>query len=208
MDDVEDDSQLRRGIPGRSLSSNTFSFFPFLTKPTHLPFIPSSLLPSSLRHLDNLSLSVAHKIYGIPQTINTANYVYFLAYQELFQFRRRKIAGRSRAGTGISLGAAGSSSIEGMDGKGKAKEDRSLKFPETIDGTMGRTGKQRDGKEEDVDLDGDENMDGERNGLNVDELGQEVFLDEIITGKSTSALGPTAREKSPRELLGNSDFKV
>lgn len=28
--------------------------------------------------------SVAHKVYGIPQTINTANYVYFLAFQELF----------------------------------------------------------------------------------------------------------------------------
>jgi len=45
MDDVEDDSQLRRGIP------------------------------------------VAHKIYGVPQTINTANYVYFLAYKELFALR-------------------------------------------------------------------------------------------------------------------------
>ncbi len=33
---------------------------------------------------------VAHKIYGIPQTINTANYVYFLAYQELFKFRQRE----------------------------------------------------------------------------------------------------------------------
>ncbi|KAG0140973.1 hypothetical protein CROQUDRAFT_674369 [Cronartium quercuum f. sp. fusiforme G11] len=41
MDDVEDGSDLRRGVP------------------------------------------VAHKIYGIPQTINSANYVYFLAYQEL-----------------------------------------------------------------------------------------------------------------------------
>jgi len=30
---------------------------------------------------------VTHKIYGIPQTINTANYVYFLAYQELFSLR-------------------------------------------------------------------------------------------------------------------------
>jgi geranylgeranyl diphosphate synthase type 3 len=30
-----------------------------------------------------LSGPVAHKIYGIPQTINSANYVYFLAYQEL-----------------------------------------------------------------------------------------------------------------------------
>lgn len=41
MDDVEDNSELRRGKP------------------------------------------VAHAIYGIPQTINTANYVYFLAMQEL-----------------------------------------------------------------------------------------------------------------------------
>lgn len=32
---------------------------------------------------------VAHKIYGVPQTINTANYVYFLAYQELAKLRRR-----------------------------------------------------------------------------------------------------------------------
>ncbi|KAG5635821.1 hypothetical protein H0H81_010008 [Sphagnurus paluster] len=45
VDDIEDDSQLRRGQP------------------------------------------VAHKIYGIPQTINTANYVFFLAYQELFTLR-------------------------------------------------------------------------------------------------------------------------
>ncbi|PFH50504.1 hypothetical protein AMATHDRAFT_60906 [Amanita thiersii Skay4041] len=45
VDDIEDDSQLRRGHP------------------------------------------VAHKIYGVPQTINTANYVYFLAYQELFALR-------------------------------------------------------------------------------------------------------------------------
>ena len=32
-------------------------------------------------------LAVAHKIYGIPQTINSANYVYFLAYKELFALR-------------------------------------------------------------------------------------------------------------------------
>ncbi|KAG1792816.1 isoprenoid synthase domain-containing protein [Suillus plorans] len=31
---------------------------------------------------------VAHKIYGVPQTINTANYVYFLAYKELSKLRR------------------------------------------------------------------------------------------------------------------------
>jgi len=45
VDDIEDDSQLRRGYP------------------------------------------VAHKMYGIPQTINTANYVYFLAYRELAALR-------------------------------------------------------------------------------------------------------------------------
>lgn len=45
MDDVEDNSELRRGLP------------------------------------------VAHTIYGIPQTINTANYVYFLAVQELLHLR-------------------------------------------------------------------------------------------------------------------------
>ena len=30
---------------------------------------------------------VAHCIYGIPQTINTANYVYFGAYKELAALR-------------------------------------------------------------------------------------------------------------------------
>ncbi|KAJ3731569.1 isoprenoid synthase domain-containing protein [Lentinula guzmanii] len=46
VDDIEDDSQLRRGRP------------------------------------------VTHKVYGIPQTINTANYVYFLAFQELSTLNR------------------------------------------------------------------------------------------------------------------------
>ncbi|KAG1782064.1 isoprenoid synthase domain-containing protein [Suillus placidus] len=32
---------------------------------------------------------VTHKIYGVPQTINTANYVYFLAYKELAKLRRQ-----------------------------------------------------------------------------------------------------------------------
>ena len=32
-------------------------------------------------------MPVAHKIYGVPQTINSANYVYFLAFQELFKLR-------------------------------------------------------------------------------------------------------------------------
>ncbi|GBE83942.1 Geranylgeranyl pyrophosphate synthase [Sparassis crispa] len=63
VDDIEDDSQLRRGIP------------------------------------------VAHKIYGIPQTINSANYVYFLAYQALFVLRS---------------GIGPSSELE-MEGKGKKR---------------------------------------------------------------------------------------
>lgn len=45
IDDIEDNSQLRRGRP------------------------------------------VAHKIYGIPQTINSANYVYFLAFQEILALK-------------------------------------------------------------------------------------------------------------------------
>jgi len=32
-----------------------------------------------------LATPVSHKIYGVPQTINSANYVYFLAMNELFQ---------------------------------------------------------------------------------------------------------------------------
>ncbi|CAH7672894.1 geranylgeranyl diphosphate synthase, type III, partial [Phakopsora pachyrhizi] len=50
MDDVEDGSELRRGVP------------------------------------------VAHKIYGIPQTINSANYVYFLAYQDLSNLKPAKLS--------------------------------------------------------------------------------------------------------------------
>ncbi|PAV23079.1 terpenoid synthase [Pyrrhoderma noxium] len=45
IDDIEDDSQLRRGEP------------------------------------------VAHKIYGVPQTINCANYVFFQAFKELLKLR-------------------------------------------------------------------------------------------------------------------------
>lgn len=50
MDDVEDNSDLRRGIP------------------------------------------VAHKIYGVPQTINTANYVYFLVFSEIFRMNEDSTA--------------------------------------------------------------------------------------------------------------------
>ncbi|KAG2347359.1 terpenoid synthase [Suillus weaverae] len=42
---------------------------------------------------------VTHKIYGVPQTINTANYVYFLAYKELAKLRRQcEDGGEARAG--------------------------------------------------------------------------------------------------------------
>lgn len=64
MDDVEDDSHLRRGLPGSFLHA-------------HLPR-PLHWRPTCLWYY-----TVAHKIYGVPQTINSANYVYFLAYQEL-----------------------------------------------------------------------------------------------------------------------------
>ncbi|KAH9965450.1 terpenoid synthase [Russula dissimulans] len=47
IDDIEDNSQLRRGRP------------------------------------------VAHKIYGVPQTINSANYVYFLAFQEILDLKEK-----------------------------------------------------------------------------------------------------------------------
>ena len=36
---------------------------------------------------DVVAAAASHKIYGIPQTINSANYVYFLAYRELFALR-------------------------------------------------------------------------------------------------------------------------
>ncbi|UZJ51279.1 hypothetical protein CBS101457_000599 [Exobasidium rhododendri] len=53
VDDVEDDSTLRRGAP------------------------------------------VAHTVYGVPQTINTANYVYFLVFAEVFAMSRGETALKS-----------------------------------------------------------------------------------------------------------------
>lgn len=79
MDDVEDSSDLRRGIP------------------------------------------VAHKIYGVPQTINSANYVYFLAMRELYTFR--------------SCGPRTRSEGEGKGkGKGKGREEEK-DLDEVITGT-------------------------------------------------------------------------
>ena len=59
IDDIEDGSHLRRGVPG----SLHFFFY-------------------SLRTGSILS-EAAHTIYGIPQTINSANYMYFLVLQNL-----------------------------------------------------------------------------------------------------------------------------
>lgn len=73
MDDVEDNSELRRGTP------------------------------------------VAHTIYGVPQTINTANYVYFQAVQELLKLQ----AGASPLGDGSTL-ANGDAKGKG---KGKGREN-------------------------------------------------------------------------------------
>jgi len=68
MDDVEDNSELRRGEP------------------------------------------VAHTIYGVPQTINTANYVYFQAIQELLKLQHTSSNEKN-------------DDREKEKGKGKGKED-------------------------------------------------------------------------------------
>lgn len=43
---------------------------------------------------------VAHTIYGVPQTINTANYVYFQAVQELLELQRHDEAKDEGKGKG------------------------------------------------------------------------------------------------------------
>jgi geranylgeranyl diphosphate synthase, type III len=41
-----------------------------------------------VRYIPDASFfAAAHKIYGVPQTINTATYVFFLAYEKLFALR-------------------------------------------------------------------------------------------------------------------------
>lgn len=67
MDDVEDNSDLRRGLP------------------------------------------VAHKVYGTPQVLNTANYVYFLVFKEVEAMGSEAGSGSSTPGES-SLGGASSSS--------------------------------------------------------------------------------------------------
>lgn len=53
IDDIEDNSKQRRGIPGMNVS-----------------FLPNSCV-------------VAHEVFGIAATINAANYVYFLALEKV-----------------------------------------------------------------------------------------------------------------------------
>jgi geranylgeranyl pyrophosphate synthase len=81
VDDIEDDSELRRGKPGMGFPSQS--------------------------HMDDCSLQrvstiVAHRVFGIPQTINSANYVYFLAYEEVLRIGRLAHAD-NRSDSGISL---------------------------------------------------------------------------------------------------------
>lgn len=59
IDDIEDNSQLRRGKPGMSCN--------------YINLASARLIPNIL---------VAHKIFGIAQAINCGNYVYFLAVQQ------------------------------------------------------------------------------------------------------------------------------
>jgi hypothetical protein len=82
MDDVEDNSELRRGTP------------------------------------------VAHTIYGVPQTINTANYVYFQAVQELLQLQRASPStSTSKSTSGDEGEGKGEGHTVSKKGKGKEKED-------------------------------------------------------------------------------------
>ena len=71
MDDVEDNSELRRGLP------------------------------------------VAHTIYGVPQTINSANYVYFLAMQEML-----KLASNERKGEKREVGTSATELMAMVTGEG------------------------------------------------------------------------------------------
>lgn len=90
MDDVEDNSELRRGLP------------------------------------------VAHTVYGVPQTINTANYVYFLAVQELLKLEKYDEA--ERAGDG----AEGNKGNGNANGKGKGKAS-TADLVAVVNGELSRT---------------------------------------------------------------------
>lgn len=46
-------------------------------------------------------LAVTHSIFGVPQTINTANYVYFLGLEKLFTLG--KLGETTRVFTGIVI---------------------------------------------------------------------------------------------------------
>ncbi|TPX13259.1 uncharacterized protein E0L32_006232 [Thyridium curvatum] len=53
----------------------------------------ASLLVDDVEDFSSLrrGLPVAHAIFGVPQTINSANYIYFLALQELQRLRNQKV---------------------------------------------------------------------------------------------------------------------
>jgi geranylgeranyl diphosphate synthase type 3 len=67
----------------------------------------------------------AHTVYGVPHTINTSGYVYFLAYQELFKLRPTPSpdADTTISSSSTSSGEAHEgSSAAGPEGKGKGKD--------------------------------------------------------------------------------------
>jgi geranylgeranyl diphosphate synthase, type III len=53
----------------------------------------ASLLIDDVEDMSSLrrGLPVAHKIFGVPQTINSANYIYFCALQELQKLKNQKV---------------------------------------------------------------------------------------------------------------------
>ncbi|KAJ6582583.1 isoprenoid synthase domain-containing protein [Mycena vulgaris] len=61
-----------------------------------------ALISKAVNMLHNASMIVddieddspqpAHTVYGIPQTLNAANYVYFLAYQEILDLKRARLS--------------------------------------------------------------------------------------------------------------------
>lgn len=103
IDDIEDNSNLRRGIP------------------------------------------VAHNIYGVPQTINSANYVYFLGLEKVLQLDHPEstkvyssaIGTASWARYGHLLeGCSGVSHRGGVQGHGYKKNWRTIWFSCWINATL------------------------------------------------------------------------
>ena len=77
IDDIEDNSNLRRGIPG---ITNIY-----LSNSDFMVIIIRTIYHDQHKKCYISFISVAHNIYGVPQTINSANYVYFLGLEKVLQ---------------------------------------------------------------------------------------------------------------------------